>query len=375
MSADHYAVLGVPRDADADELKRAYRRLARELHPDTNADPAAEERFKEVALAYEVLSDPERRRRYDRYGDSGPGTGGGGGGGFDPFGGGGLGDIFDAVFGGGSPFGGGQRGPSGPPRGADMELGLQLQFEEAVFGAAKTVELRLPVSCPDCDGSGAAPGTAATTCPDCGGTGQVRRVRQSLLGQMVTAGPCGRCGATGGVIERPCPRCRGEGRTTEERSYQVDVPAGVDDGTTLRLGGKGAAGPRGGAPGDLYVHLRVAAHDRFGRDGYDLVESLHLPMTTAALGAHISYDTLDGVEDLVVPAGTQTGRRFRLRGRGVPHVDGRGRGDLVVEAVVDTPVGLDDPQDGLLRQLAELRGEEIAPPDTGFFARIRSAFK
>jgi molecular chaperone DnaJ len=375
MSADHYAVLGVSRDADADELKRAYRRLARELHPDTNPDPAAEERFKEVALAYEVLSDPERRQRYDRFGDSGPGSGGGGAG-FDPFAGGGLGDIFDAFFGGGSPFGGAQRGgPAGQPRGADMELTVQLQFEEAVFGTTKSVSLRLPVVCSDCDGSGAAPGTAATSCPECGGSGQVRRVRQSLLGQMVTAGPCTRCAGMGRVIERPCPTCRGEGRVTEERSYQVDVPAGVDDGSTLRLSGRGAAGARGGGPGDLYVHLRVAGHDRFGRDGYDLIEELHLPMTTAALGAHISYATLDGIEDLVVPAGTQTGRRFRLRGRGVPHVDGRGRGDLVLAVTVDTPLGLDDEQDGLLRQLADLRGDEIAPRDTSFFGRIKSAFR
>jgi molecular chaperone DnaJ len=378
MTADHYEQLGVSRDADGDELKRAYRRLARELHPDTNPDPAAEERFKEVALAYEVLSDPERRQRYDRFGDSGPGTGGGGGSaGFDPFGGGGLGDIFDAFFGGGgSPFGGGGgRGPAGPPKGADMELAVQLQFEEAVFGAGKPVSLRLPVACGECEGLGAAPGTSATTCPECSGTGQVRRVRQSLLGQMVTAGPCTRCAGMGRVIDRPCPTCRGDGRVTEERSYQVDVPAGVDDGTTLRLSGRGAAGARGGPAGDLYVHLRVAAHDRFERDGYDLVEAFHLPMTTAALGAHISYTTLDGVEDLVIPAGTQTGRQFRLRGRGVPHVDGRGRGDLIVAAVVDTPIGIDDEQDALLREFAGLRGDEIAPRDTSFFARIKSAFR
>jgi len=372
MSTDHYAVLGVPRDAGADELKRAYRRLARELHPDTNPDPTAEDRFKEVALAYEVLSDPERRARYDRFGDAGPG----GGAGFDPFaGGGGFGDIFDAFFGGNSPFGGGSRGPAGPPRGADMELALQLQFEEAVFGAHRSVTLRVPVPCDDCEGSGAATGTTAASCPDCGGSGQVRRVRQSLLGQMVTAGPCTRCGGIGRVIERPCPTCRGEGRVTAERTYEVEVPAGVDDGSTLRLSGRGAAGARGGAAGDLYVHLKVAGHERFGRDGYDLVEELHLPMTTAALGAHVSYDTLDGVEDLVVPAGTQTGRQFRLRGRGVPHVDGRGRGDLVVSVVVDTPTGLDDEQDDVLRRFAALRGDEVAPRDTSFFGRIKSAFR
>jgi molecular chaperone DnaJ len=371
--ADHYEVLGVPRTATQDELKRAYRRRARELHPDTNPDPTAEERFKEVARAYEVLSDPESRRRYDTFGDSGPG---GGNAGFDPFGGAGLGDIFDAFFGGGgSPFGGGPKGRTGPPRGTDMELTVELEFEQAVFGTTRDVTLRLPVSCGECGGSGAEPGTAPSVCGECGGSGQVRRVRQSLLGQMVTAGPCPRCAGLGQVVTDPCHRCRGDGRVTEERTYQVDVPAGVDNGTTLRLSGRGPAGPRGGAAGDLYVHLRVTPHPRFGRDGYDLVEELHVPFTTAVLGAHLPYSTLDGDEDLVVPAGTQTGRRFRLRGRGVPHVDGRGRGDLFVTVVVDTPTSLDEEQEELVRQLAALRGEDVAPKDTGLFARIKSAFK
>jgi molecular chaperone DnaJ len=370
MSNDYYGDLGVASTATPDEIKRAYRRLARELHPDTNPDPAATERFKEVAVAYEVLSDPERRQRYDRYGADAPG-----GAGFDPFAGAGLGDIFDAFFGGGSGFGTRRAGPSGPPRGADMELGIELEFEEAVFGIAKDVTLRLPVACGECTGTGAAAGTAPMTCPDCRGTGEVRRVRQSLLGQMVTAGPCGRCGGVGQTVDDPCPRCRGEGRVTEERTYSVEVPAGVDDGTTLRLTGRGSAGPRGGGNGDLYVHLRVRPHRRFARDGYDLVEELHLPLTTAALGAHVRYDTLDGAEDLVVPAGTQSGRRFRLRGRGVPEVNGHGRGDLVVVIAVDTPTALDDEQDELLRQLAALRGEEVAPKDTGILSRIRSAFR
>ena len=376
MSDDYYGDLGVQRDASADEIKRAYRQLARELHPDTNPDPAATERFKEVALAYEVLSDPERRRRYDTFGaESGAGAG------FDPFSGAGLGDIFDAFFsgsGGGfgaGGFGGRRRGPSGPPRGPDMELAVEIEFEQAVFGTTRDVSARLPVACPTCDGSGAAAGTRPETCSECGGAGQVRRVRQSILGQMVTAGPCGRCGGVGEVVPNPCPACRGEGRVTEERTYTVDVPAGVGDGSTLRLTGRGAAGPRGGVPGDLYVHLRVKGNERFTRDGYDLVDELHLPMTTAALGAHLRYETLDGTEDLVLPAGTQTGRRFRLRGRGVPHVDGRGRGDLIVSVVVDTPAELTDEQEELLRQLAAARGEEVGPTDQGILSRIRSAFR
>jgi molecular chaperone DnaJ len=375
--ADYYELLGVSRDATADELKKAYRRLARELHPDTNPDPAATERFKEINRAYETLSDPERRQRYDLFGDA-PGSGQAGGPGFDPFGGGGLGDIFDVFFGGGQgPFGrsGGRGGRSGPPRGADLEVSLELDFEDAVFGTSEDLSVRVPVSCSTCDGSGAEPGTTPETCGECGGTGTVRQVRQSILGQMVTAGPCRRCGGMGEIVASPCRDCRGEGRRTEERSFTVDVPAGVDTGSTLRLGGRGAAGPRGGQSGDLYVHLRVRPHGRFTRTGYDLVEELHVPMTQAALGTHIRYETLDGEEDLVVPAGTQTGRVFRLRERGVPHVNDRGRGDLLVQVVVDTPTSLSDEEAELLRTLAALRGDDVAPAEQGFFSKIRSAFK
>lgn len=374
MATDYYELLGVPRTATPDEIKRAFRTLARELHPDTNPDPTAEERFKEVALAYETLSDPDRRRRYDQFGPEGMG----GGGGFDPFAGAGLGDIFEAFFGGGgaSPFGGGRaRGPSGPPRGADMELAVDLDFTDAVFGASKDITLRLPVACDTCEATGAAPGTTAQACGECGGSGQVRRVRQSILGQMVTAGPCPRCGGVGEMIPEPCSRCRGEGRVTEERTYTIDVPAGVDDGTTLRLSGRGSVGPRGGGAGDLYVHLRVRPHERFVRDGYDLVDELHVAMTQAALGCRLTYETLDGDEELAIAPGTQTGRILKLRGRGVPHVDGRGRGDLLVHVMVETPTDLDDLQEDLLRQLAGARGEDVAPHDPGLFARIRSAFK
>ncbi|MGH2686534.1 MAG: DnaJ C-terminal domain-containing protein, partial [Actinomycetota bacterium] len=288
--------------------------------------------------------------------------------------GGGIGDLFNAFFGGSSPFGGG-RSTGGPPRGADLEVVVDLDFAEAVFGAQKPVSVRTAVPCDTCEGTGAAPGTSPRICAECGGAGQVRRVRQSILGQMVTASPCPRCQGIGQQIDTPCGDCRGEGRRLEEKTYVVDIPAGVDTGSTLRLTGRGAAGPRGGGAGDLYVHARVRPHERFQRDGYDLLHDLHVSMAQAALGAHIRYDTLDGEEDLVVPRGTQSGRVFRLRGRGVPHVEGRGRGDLLVRVLVDIPSDLGREEEELLRRFAELRGEAIPPADAGLFGRIRSAFK
>lgn len=379
--ADLYEVLGVSRSAGDDEIKKAYRRLAREHHPDLNpGDHRAEEQFKQLTVAYETLSDPEKRRRYDTFGDAGLG----GGGGQDPFGGfgagGGLGDLLGAFFGAGGANGR-SRGPSGPPQGPDLETVLDLEFSEAVFGANRDVALRTAVTCETCTGSGAAAGTRATTCSVCGGAGEVRRVRQSVLGQMVTSSPCPRCAGLGQEIATPCDTCRGEGRVTRPRTYSVDVPAGVDNGATLRLEGRGAAGPRGGPPGDLFVHLRVGAHPRFTREGVDLVSLLHLPVTAAALGVDLGFETLDGTEDLHVPAGTQTGREMRLRGRGVPELrraDRRGeprRGDLIVRVVVDTPSGLTARQEDLLRQLAAERGEDVAAPDPGLLGRIRSAFK
>lgn len=377
MPTDFYELLEIDHNATDDDIRRAYRRLARELHPDANGgDPRSEERFKEVTVAYETLRDPERRRRYDMFGPEA--ARGAGQGATDPgaFFGGGLGDLFDAFFG-QSPFGGaaGGRARTGPVQGADLEVVLELTFEQAVFGSQSEVSLKAPVTCATCEGSGASPGTAPTVCPECRGAGEVRRVRQSILGQMVTSAPCSRCRGLGRIIADPCRDCRGEGRRTEQRTYTVEVPAGVDHGSTLRLGGRGAAGPRGGPAGDLYVHLSVGTHPRFRREGYDLAHLLHLPMSQAALGAHIAFETLDGTEDLVVPAGTQTGRVFRLRGRGVPHVNSRGRGDIVVEVVVDTPTGLTEGQEQLMRQLAAERGEEVAAIESGVFSKIRSAFK
>jgi molecular chaperone DnaJ len=372
---DYYALLGVSRGATADEIKRAYLRLARELHPDTNDDPTAEERFKAVNLAYETLRDPERRRQYDMFGADGRrGTGAG-----DPFGAGGFGaagfgDLFDAFFGGGMAGTGG-RPRTGPRKGEDAEATVAVDFAEAVFGVQHEMSVRLPQTCETCLGSGARPGTTPVSCSQCGGTGELRRVRQSFLGQMVTSSPCPRCAGSGEEITSPCPDCRGEGRRREERTFVVDVPAGVDEGSTLRLPGRGAGGLRGGPPGDLYVHLRIRPHPTLTRRGVDLLAVVHVAVTQAALGVTVPFETLDGEEELPIPAGTQSGREIRLRGRGVPVLQGRGRGDLIVTVVVDTPTDLSKEQEDLLRRLAELRGEEVAAPDAGLMSKLRGAFK
>lgn len=374
--ADYYELLGVPRTATPDELKKAYRRQARELHPDANpGDAAAEEKFKQVARAYEVLSDADQRARYDRFGEQGVGGAGGPNVGDMFGGGGGLGDLFDAFFGGsGSPFGGGGRGPAGPPRGQDLEVVADVEFEQAVFGATVPVTLRTALRCDDCGGSGAGSGTKPVTCSECNGRGQVQRVRQSMLGQMVTSTACPKCSGLGQVIATPCPKCAGDGRIVSEKTYQVDVPAGVDTGSTLRLTGRGAVGPRGGGAGDLYVHIRVAAHERYRREHDDLVTDLPVSIAQASLGAKFLLPTLDGDEEIVVPPGTQPGREFVLRQRGVPRLQGRGRGDLRVIVQVQVPTKLSDFETELLKKFAESRGEEVQT-EHGLFARIKSAFQ
>jgi len=369
MATDFYALLGVGRDADEEELKRAYRQRARELHPDSTAgDPAAEAQFKEVTRAYEVLRDPQRRARYDRFGAEGVDAASGMG---DFFGGGGgLGDLFDAFFGGAGM--GGRRG--GPARGADAEVVLELSFREAVFGVSRDLSIDVQAACEACQGTGARPGTTAVRCPDCQGAGELRRMRQSILGQVVTAVPCPRCQGAGETIASPCPECHGEGRRVETRTLSVAVPPGIDNGSTLRLSGRGPAGHRGGPAGDLYVHVAVGSDERFSRHGDDLSSDLHVSMTQAALGATVPFETLDGTETLAVPAGTQTGFVIRLRGKGVPHVRGRGRGDLHVQVVVDTPTSLTKEQEALVRQLAVARDEDVAPAGEGIMSRLRSAF-
>ncbi|MEY2966476.1 MAG: molecular chaperone DnaJ [Actinomycetota bacterium] len=368
--SDFYELLGVSRTAGADEIKRAYRKRARELHPDANPDdPEAEDRFKEVSRAYEVLSDPDARARYDRFGEAGVSGGGGGG---DPFGGaGGLGDIFEAFFGGGGFSG---RGPAGPPRGQDIEATARIDLAGVLSGERVTVSVDTAVRCDACEGSGAGEGTRPVSCVDCEGSGQVRRVRQSILGQMVTSGPCGRCGGLGEVVVTPCSSCSGEGRKISRESYSVDLPAGIRAGQTMRLSGRGAVGPRGGAAGDLYVHVAVAPHPVFARDEDDLVAELPISFAQAALGMHTTLEALDGEIDLVIPSGTQHGQEFVARGRGLPHLNGRGRGHLRVRVAVIVPAELSDEQESLLRQFAEVSGDDVAPVDKGFLSRIKSAF-
>lgn len=369
MARDYYEALGVSRNATEDEIKRAYRKLARELHPDASGgDPESEAKFKEVTVAYETLRDAERRRRYDLFGPESERVGASGPG--DMFTG-GFGDLFDAFFG-GSPFRAAQH--PGPRRGEDVEVPVELPFEEAVFGAHRPVTFRGHVACETCSGSGARAGTTPIPCRECNGLGQVRRVRQSFLGQMMTTLPCPRCHGLGEVIESPCPECRGEGRRTEERTVTVDIPAGVDDATTLRISGAGAPAVRGGITGDLYVHLRVASHPRFERSGSDLLTSEHITMTQGALGAELVVQTLDGDETIAIPPGTQSGKVIRLRGRGVPQVRGRGRGDLHVRVFVDTPTELTKEQEQALRDFAASRGEKIAEEEHGIISRIRSSF-
>jgi molecular chaperone DnaJ len=371
---DLYELLGVRHDATEDEIKRAYRARARELHPDTNhGNPEAEARFKQVTVAYEVLRDPERRARYDRYGPEGVfgGQGGMGDFGFE----GSLSDIFEAFFGQMSGGGGGRR--RGPLAGADAEVSLALEFSEAVFGCRKEITVRLPATCASCGGRGAAPGTEPVTCADCGGTGELRRVRQSLLGQVVTSVACSRCSGTGETIPSPCGDCRGEGRRIQENTFTVEVPAGVEDGSTLRLADRGAAGQRGGPSGSLFVHLAVAPDARFERQGDHLNTTLRISFAQAALGTEAEVETLEGTHALTIQPGTHHGHVERVRGAGVPHLRGRGRGDLFVHVLVETPTNLTPEQDELLRQFAAAREEAVSPPGAGgegVFSRIRSAF-
>lgn len=363
---DFYDLLGVDRSASQDEIKKAYRQLARQLHPDANPnDPAAEARFKKVAEAYEVLRDPEKRARYDRFGSSG--TGGFGG---DPFAATGLGDLFDAFFNAGAG-----RPDTGPKRGVDLETVASLTLEESVHGVAKDVTVRTAIACDTCQATGAKPGSDVARCGQCGGSGQVRQVRQSILGQMVSTSTCPRCAGEGVEITSPCSDCGGEGRRVDEQTYSVDIPAGVGDGSTLRLTGRGAVGPRGGGAGDLYVRVEVTEHPVFRRDGDDLLADLHVAMTQAALGATLEFETIDGAVTVEIAPGCQNGKQYRIRDHGVTRLRGRGRGDLYLTVVVDTPTDLTTEQEELLRQLAKERQEEVKDPaDGGLFSRLKSPF-
>lgn len=369
---DFYELLGVDRNASPEEIKRAYRSLARDLHPDRNPDnPEAEAKFKQVTAAYETLSDTQRKAHYDRFGTAGgPGSGGPGAGGFDMGDLGGLGDLLGSMFGGdiGDMFGAGRQ--SVPPPGENLEVHLTLDFEEAVFGTQREIEVQTMVSCDDCRATGASKGTMPVTCQGCRGVGQVRQVRQSFMGQMVTTMACPDCGGSGERIEKPCRACHGRGRMHETLSYSVKIQPGISSGQILQLAGKGAVGERGGTPGNLYIHIAVRPHERLRRDGDDLLDELSVPMTIAALGKQIRYETLDGEEKLEIKPGTQSGHVIRIRNKGVPKR--RGRGDLLVTIKVDVPRNLTREQAHLLERLAEMRGEDMDAPNASIFRKLRN---
>jgi molecular chaperone DnaJ len=373
---DYYEVLGVSRDATEAESKRAFWKLARELHPDVNKhDPEAEENFKEAAGAYEVLSDPDRRSVYDRYGHEGLRSGG-----FEPnFAGfGSIADIFGAFFGSADPFGG-FGGRAGPMQGADVGVDVELSLEEVAHGVTTDIEFEAVVSCSRCHGNGAEPGSPIITCPRCEGTGQLQSVSRTALGQLVRSQACDQCEGEGKVARKPCQTCAGRGRTREMRTLSVDIPAGIDDGQRIRLSGRGHAGSRGGPAGDLYVLASVRPDPRFERHGDDLVTRIDVPFTDAALGATVAVPTIDGEEEVEIAAGTQPGAVVRLRGQGMPSLRGRRHGDLHVVVNVMIPSNLSDSQRELLRGFAESANGENYPAERdgegGFFDRIRAAFR
>ena len=372
MSTDYYEVLGVPRDATPEQIKKAYRRLARELHPDVASHDGAEDRFKDVSRAYEVLSNPEKRQMYDRGVD--PTAPGGGAGGFGA--GFGFQDIFETFFG-AAAGAGAQRGPvPRARRGQDALVRLEIDLAEAAFGAHREVVVDTAVVCGTCQGSCCRPGTSPRTCDVCGGRGVVQRVARSFLGQVMTSSPCAACHGFGTVIPDPCPECSGEGRVRSRRTLTVDVPAGVETGTRIRLTGQGEVGPAGGPAGDVYLEVRERPHDLFVRRGDDLHCTLQIPMTAAALGTVVDLETLDGARQVDVRPGTQPGEVLVERGLGIGHLHSGGRGDLHVHVEVQVPTSLDEEQERLLQELATLRGEErpasrLAPAHPGVFAKLR----
>ena len=367
---DYYAVLGVSREATEAELKRAFRKLAQQWHPDVNKDAAAHERFKEINEAYQVLSDPQRRQAYDLFGRAGvAGAGEGFGAGFEG-GFGGFGDIFDAFFGGGT--GTARRGRPAP--GADLRYDLRITFEEAILGVEKEIEFPVLERCPTCSGSGAKPGTSPTTCPQCNGRGEVRTVRQTMLGQMVNVSACPRCRGEGRIGEQPCETCRGDGRFEKRKKLRVTIPAGIDEGHQIRLSNEGEVGPRGGAAGSLYVAVHVAPHKRLSREGTELFYELGVSIAQAALGTTIKVPTIEGDEEVEIKPGTQPGTEVRLRGRGVPHLRRSGmRGDLHVLINVAIPTKLNKRQRELLETYAAESGEQVGSNPGRIFERVRDA--
>jgi molecular chaperone DnaJ len=375
---DYYEVLGVSRSASQDEIKKAYRKLARQYHPDVNKDnPQAAEIFKEINEAYEVLSDPQKRQQYDQFGHAGTQQGFAGGagnpfgqGGFGDFGDfGGFGDIFDMFFG-----GSGRTNQRRPQRGADLQYTLTIDFKEAVFGTEREIEVPRAETCDVCSGTGAKPGTRPETCPTCRGTGHQETVLNTPLGRMVNRRICPACHGEGTRIKHPCPKCHGQGRIRVRRKIQVKIPAGVDSGNRIRIPGGGELGHLGGGPGDLYIVVRVREHEFFRREGDDIHCEVPVTFVQVALGDEIEVPTVDGKAKLRVPPGTQTGTAFRIRGKGVPRLGGTTRGDQYVKVVVVTPTKLTDKQAELLREFARESGEETHEQTRTFFERMKEAF-
>ena len=368
---DYYEVLGVSKDASQDDIKKAFRKLTKENHPDLHpGDKACEERFKEGNEAYEVLSDPDKRKKYDQFGfaafDPNAGAGAGGFGGFDGFGGfGGFGDIFGDIFG----FGGARSNPNAPRKGESLRATLNISFEEAAFGCKKEVTVGRVEQCPDCKGTGCAPGTTPEICPDCKGTGNVTVSQRTPFGVMQSSSPCSKCRGTGKIIHQPCKTCRGMGNIRRQHKIEINVPAGIDDGQTISKPGAGNAGANGGPAGDLLVTVMVKPHPRFERDGTSVLLEQEISYAQAVLGAEVEVPTLDGKVKLTIPEGTQPGAVFRLRGKGIPYLRGSGRGDQFVSVTVKVPKNLTGSQKELLRQFAASMGELDGEAGRSIFGR------
>jgi len=374
---DYYEVLGLDRNASEEDIKKAYRKLAKKYHPDLNpGDKAAEAKFKEINEAYEVLSDPKKKAQYDRFGHAGMDSNGFGGfsgfgGGFEDFDFGGIGDIFESFFG-GTGFGR-SRSRSGPQKGADIKYSMEVSFEEAAFGTEKEISVNRMETCTTCGGSGAKPGTSPTTCTRCNGTGQIQYKQSTPFGQFVNVKTCDVCHGEGKVITNPCQTCNGRGKVRKKVNIKVRIPAGIDDGQTISLRGEGEAGTRGGPSGDLFILIRVRPHPLFKRQGNDVVCEIPITFVQAALGAELEVPTLDGKVRYNIPEGTQTGTVFRLRGKGIPFLRGSGRGDQYVKVHVEVPKKLNEKQKNALREFAELLGDEVYEQRKGFFDKMKDA--
>lgn len=369
---DYYEILGLEKDASEDEIKKAYRIIAKKYHPDLNPDDEeAEQKFKEATSAYEILRDSEKRSRYDRFGHDGVDPNSQGFGGF-----GGFGDIFEDIadiFGGGFSSSRGRR--SGPVQGEDLRYGLKIDLKDAVFGAKKTINIRRQETCSTCDGSGAKPGTDKKTCSRCNGSGQVRYAQQTPFGQFVRSATCDTCEGTGEIIEEKCNKCDGIGKEYKNREIKINIPPGVDSDSVISMRGEGEAGERGGPPGDLYIYIDVEEDPIFKRDRNNIFVEIPITFPEAVLGSQIEVPTLEGIEKFELPKGTQTGTQFKLKNKGVPNLRGGGKGDLFFTVVVQVPKIIDEKQEELLLEFSKSMGEELHKHKKGFFEKVKDVFK